>query len=88
MGTGYFAVEHAMSLVSVELRGFIFLMPPCHATPLMRQGTLIDPNSPTLQHVSAVAESCDYCGSSGLEWRKCKLICADCKQINKSCADL
>ena len=33
-------------------------------------------------------ESCDYCGSTRLEWRKCKLICADCSQINKSCADL
>lgn len=33
-------------------------------------------------------ESCDYCGSARLEWRKCKLICADCRQINKSCADL
>jgi hypothetical protein len=34
------------------------------------------------------AEHCDYCGSAKLEWRKCKLICADCRQINKSCADL
>jgi hypothetical protein len=31
---------------------------------------------------------CDYCGSPTLAWRKCKLICADCHQINKSCADL
>lgn len=35
-----------------------------------------------------IAESCDYCGSAKLEWRKCKLICTDCRQINKSCADL
>ena len=34
------------------------------------------------------AASCDYCGSARLEWRKCKLVCSDCKQINKSCADL
>jgi len=34
------------------------------------------------------AASCDYCGSVRLEWRKCKLICENCKQINKSCADL
>ncbi len=34
------------------------------------------------------AETCDYCGSTDLEWRKCKLICRNCKQINKSCADL
>jgi len=33
-------------------------------------------------------ETCDYCGSARLVWRKCKLICDDCKQINKSCADL
>jgi hypothetical protein len=37
---------------------------------------------------ATVAASCDYCGSVRLEWRKCKLICDDCKQINKSCADL
>ena len=34
------------------------------------------------------AATCDYCGSVRLEWRKCKLVCSDCKQINKSCADL
>ncbi len=33
-------------------------------------------------------ERCDYCGSTNLAWRKCKLICGDCQQINKSCADL
>jgi hypothetical protein len=33
-------------------------------------------------------ETCDYCGSTTLEWRKCKLICTSCAQINKSCADL
>lgn len=36
----------------------------------------------------AVGESCDYCGSTTLTWRKCKLICTSCSQINKSCADL
>jgi len=36
----------------------------------------------------AVGESCDYCGSLTLTWRKCKLICLSCAQINKSCADL
>ena len=39
-------------------------------------------------HDATTAASCDYCGSGRLEWRKCKLICQDCKQINKSCADL
>jgi hypothetical protein len=37
---------------------------------------------------ASLAESCDYCASPRLEWRKCKLICVDCRQINKSCADL
>lgn len=31
---------------------------------------------------------CDYCGGGPLVWRKCKLICEQCRQINKSCADL
>lgn len=37
---------------------------------------------------AADGETCDYCGSTTLEWRKCKLICTSCAQINKSCADL
>ena len=32
--------------------------------------------------------TCDYCGAEALAWRKCKLICGNCRQINKSCADL
>ncbi len=36
----------------------------------------------------ADGETCDHCGSVLLEWRKCKLICRNCAQINKSCADL
>ncbi len=36
----------------------------------------------------ADGETCDHCGSVFLEWRKCKLICRNCAQINKSCADL
>lgn len=60
-----------------------------------------DPQVPTLRTMAAVpppetdpadgparGETCDYCGSSALTWRKCKLICDDCRQINKSCADL
>lgn len=31
---------------------------------------------------------CDHCGGGPLVWRKCKLICEQCRQINKSCADL
>ena len=36
----------------------------------------------------APGETCDYCGAQRLTWRKCKLICENCAQINKSCADL
>jgi hypothetical protein len=45
---------------------------------------------PPIEWVIASPEQteCDYCGSSALSWRKCKLICTDCQQINKSCADL
>lgn len=39
-------------------------------------------------NVPATDETCDHCGSPSLVWRKCKLICGDCRQINKSCADL
>ena len=35
-----------------------------------------------------LGEICEYCGLEALRWRKCKLICDNCKQINKSCADL
>jgi len=59
-------------------------MPPCHTTPFVQPGLIIEPGSaePTS------TETCDYCGSARVGWRKCKLICDDCKQINKSCADL
>jgi hypothetical protein len=40
------------------------------------------------QERSAEREPCDYCGALALEWRKCKLVCGNCHQINKSCADL
>ena len=72
-----------------------FFMPPCHTVPFMRPGSVVDArveeNAAELSAHSiadAAAERCDYCGSVKLEWRKCKLICADCRQINKSCADL
>lgn len=32
--------------------------------------------------------TCDHCGSPALKWVKCKLICQNCRQIVKSCADL
>ena len=31
---------------------------------------------------------CDFCGVARLVWRKCKLMCESCGNINKSCADL
>jgi hypothetical protein len=61
-------------------------MAACHTRPFITPGVLIersDRAAPT-----QAAETCDHCGSPRLEWRKCKLICSDCRQINKSCADL
>jgi hypothetical protein len=69
-------------------------MPPCHTVPFVRPGIVIDARVEESAAersdlpIAAAAEHCDYCGSVKLEWRKCKLICADCRQINKSCADL
>jgi hypothetical protein len=51
-----------------------------------RQATASTPA--TREYQAAVQESCDYCDSTQLTWRKCKLICAQCGHINKSCADL
>jgi hypothetical protein len=34
------------------------------------------------------ADTCDHCGSTRLVWRKCKQVCLDCGNINRSCADL
>ena len=33
-------------------------------------------------------DRCEVCGSERLSWRSCKLICANCRSIVKSCADL
>jgi len=66
-------------------------MPPCHVKPFVQPGVVIamPPQASDEPRPNAVsAEVCDYCASPRLEWRKCKLICADCRQINKSCADL
>lgn len=66
-------------------------MDPCHTKPFVLPGVVIqrergEPEAVVME--ARAAECCDYCGSPRLEWRKCKLICADCRQINKSCADL
>jgi hypothetical protein len=65
-------------------------MDPCHAKAFVLPGVIIDTgrqaqNAPP---TAAEVESCDYCGAVTLEWRKCKLLCTNCRQINKSCADL
>jgi len=62
-------------------------MPPCHTIPFIEPGIVITA-APEAQPDVNDAECCDYCGSERLEWRKCKLVCNDCRQINKSCADL
>jgi hypothetical protein len=64
-------------------------MTACHTKPFIQPGIVVE--TPTAESTSVEpvsVECCDYCGSGKLEWRKCKLVCADCRQINKSCADL
>ena len=65
-------------------------MPPCHVQPFVQPGVVIPIARVTddAPNDAPSPETCDYCGSPRLEWRKCKLICTDCRQINKSCADL
>ena len=65
-------------------------MDPCHTKAFVLPGVVIrrERTAPTDRIAATEAECCDYCGSTRLEWRKCKLICAACNQINKSCADL
>jgi hypothetical protein len=68
-------------------------MSACHTKRFVGSGVLIAPTAlaPVADpdtHTSLPAESCDYCGANTLEWRKCKLVCTSCRQINKSCADL
>jgi hypothetical protein len=64
-------------------------MDPCHTRPFVRPGVVIDgAASAPAQAAAPATEACDYCGAASLEWRKCKLICTSCRQINKSCADL
>jgi hypothetical protein len=45
-------------------------------------------SGPPREYQAAVADVCDYCASPRIVWRRCKLICENCNQINKSCADL
>jgi hypothetical protein len=76
-----------------QWRSLILGMSACHTKPFIGSGVLLEPNAAAPTAIdpgaaSLVAESCDYCGAITLEWRKCKLICTNCRQINKSCADL
>jgi hypothetical protein len=48
----------------------------------------VAPAMPVPPSPEGLDESCDVCGSGRTEWRKCKLVCLDCRQIVKSCADL
>ena len=43
---------------------------------------------PSAADLPADVESCDWCGSTDLWWRNCKLHCRTCSAIVKSCADL
>ena len=70
-------------------------MPPCHTHPFRRRGLIVDRTKDAANRersaaidLKLAAECCDYCRAATLEWRKCKLVCATCRQINKSCADL
>ncbi len=58
------------------------------ATPDMPKTSKVPPPRWSRGDGPAVGESCDHCGAFTLTWRKCKLICLSCAQINKSCADL
>src|SRR4051794_35517666 len=61
-------------------------MDPCHTKPFTQRGVIIDGRQPVYaEPTDASREPCDYCGAAALEWRKCKLICTNCRQINKSC---
>ena len=46
-------------------------------------------DAPTTPAVPGLpTEHCDWCGSTDLWWRNCKLLCRNCSAIVKSCADL
>jgi hypothetical protein len=53
-----------------------------------------DPNPPNPSPpasdpaATSPADRCEVCGSDQVFWRNCKLLCANCKSIVKSCADL
>ena len=63
----------------------------CHAKPFTRSGVLIASTTdaaPTTRARRWSAETCDYCASPRSSGENASSICANCRQINKSCADL
>ena len=54
---------------------------PQHAAPAEPPGAPAPVEAPA-------EERCAVCDSPSLYWRNCKLVCANCRTINKSCADL
>ena len=50
--------------------------------------TPTSPNDPPSPAERDGNERCEVCNSDRLSWRNCKLICANCRSIVKSCADL
>lgn len=46
------------------------------------------PSDSELPSAADEEENCDYCGARALVWRTCKLMCTNCCNIVKSCADL
>jgi hypothetical protein len=52
----------------------------------MIAGPAASPREPA--PVAPSAQTCDVCGSAELREIKCKVICANCRSIVKSCADL
>jgi hypothetical protein len=62
---------------------------PLDEEPSRREAFPPAPREPVADQPSAAeAESCDWCGSTDLWWRNCKLLCRGCNAIVKSCADL
>jgi hypothetical protein len=46
------------------------------------------PSKPAAPSPAKSEDLCEVCGSDQVSWRNCKLLCANCKSIVKSCADL
>ncbi|HEY0931022.1 MAG TPA: hypothetical protein VGE27_13950 [Gemmatimonas sp.] len=62
----------------------------CHIerVALYTHGAMTHESTQPPESGTLAAETCEYCASDRLEWRKCKQICGACGQINRSCADL